>query len=70
MCCILVAGLPDSGKSTIAGFLSEQLRIPALSKDRIKELMYDTVGFRSREEKVRLGIASMNIILCIMWLRR
>lgn len=62
MYCILVAGIPASGKSTMAEFLAERLGIPALSKDKIKELMYDSIGFQSREEKVRLGIASMNIM--------
>lgn len=46
----------------MAEFLSGHLGLPAISKDRIKELMYDTVGFRSREEKVSLGVASMNIM--------
>ena len=36
--------------------------IPVISKDRIKEIMFDEIGFNSREEKVKLGIASMNII--------
>ena len=62
MYCILVTGIPASGKSTIAKYLSEYLRLPLISKDDMKELMYDAVGFRSREEKVGLGIASMNIM--------
>lgn len=60
--CILVTGIPAAGKSTMAEALAEYFSLPVLSKDRIKELLYDTVGFRSREEKVRLGIASMNIM--------
>lgn len=62
MYCILVTGIPASGKSTTAEFLSGYLGIPAISKDRIKECMYDDIGFHSREEKVKLGIASMNIM--------
>lgn len=62
MYCILVTGIPASGKSTMANYLSEQLSIPMLSKDKIKELMFDDIGFQSREEKVKLGIASMNIM--------
>ena len=48
MFCILVTGIPAAGKSTMAKFLGEQLQLPVLSKDGIKELLYDTVGFRSR----------------------
>ena len=62
MFCILVTGIPAAGKSTMAKFLGEQLQLPVLSKDSIKELLYDTVGFRSRAEKVRLGTAAMDIM--------
>ena len=62
MYCILVTGIPASGKSTMARFLAETFGLPVISKDRIKECMYDTIGFRSREEKVKLGTASMQIM--------
>ena len=62
MYCIRVTGIPASGKSTMARFLAEAFGLPVISKDRIKECMYDTIGFRSREEKVKLGIASMQIM--------
>ena len=62
MYCILVTGIPAAGKSTTAEALSEYFRLPVISKDKIKEYMYDGIGFRSREEKVKLGIASMDIM--------
>ncbi|MDO5403847.1 MAG: AAA family ATPase [Eubacteriales bacterium] len=62
MYCILITGIPAAGKSTLAKTLSEYFKIPVISKDSIKELMYDDIGFHSREEKVKLGIASMNIM--------
>lgn len=62
---ILVTGIPAAGKSTIAEVLSEKLGIPVVSKDTIKELLFDNVGFQSREEKVNLGIASMEIMYYI-----
>ena len=62
MYCILVTGIPASGKSTMARFLAEAFGLPVISKDRIKECLYDTIGFRSREEKVKLGTASMQIM--------
>ncbi len=62
MYCILVTGIPASGKSTMAALLAEHFGLPVISKDKIKELMYDDIGFQSREEKVKLGIASMNIM--------
>ena len=62
MYCILVAGIPAAGKSTIAEAIAEKLNLPVLSKDSIKELLFDTVGFQSRKEKAALGTASMEIM--------
>ena len=46
----------------MAKYLSEKLNIAMISKDAIKELLFDDVGFHSREEKVKLGTASANIM--------
>lgn len=62
MYCILVTGIPAAGKSSMAEAISERLKLPVISKDAVKELLFDTVGFQSREEKVNLGIASMKIM--------
>lgn len=62
MVCILVSGMPASGKSTMAAYLSRVLGMPMFSKDAIKERLYDSVGFRSRAEKVQLGVAAMHIL--------
>lgn len=61
--CILIAGLPATGKSAFANLLSRELGIPCLSKDGIKESLFDSLGFQSREEKVRLGEAAYRILL-------
>ena len=62
MRCILVAGFPAVGKSTLAAALSQELRVPMFSKDSIKEQLYDSVGFRSRQEKLALGVGAMEIL--------
>lgn len=62
MYCILVTGIPAAGKSTMAEAIAEQFKLPVISKDTIKEFLYDNVGFQSRQEKVNLGIASMEIM--------
>lgn len=62
MYCLLIGGLPASGKSTLARRLAEELGLPAFSKDDIKERLFDTVGFRSRAEKVALGEGAMEVM--------
>ena len=62
MYCILVTGIPAAGKSTIAEKLSKKFCLPWFSKDSIKEITFDEIGFQSRAEKVKLGVASMNIM--------
>ncbi|MCM1118425.1 MAG: ATP-binding protein [bacterium] len=59
---ILVTGIPAAGKSVLAERLSAELGLPWFSKDRIKEKLFDTIGFTSREEKVKLGIAATSIL--------
>ena len=46
----------------MAEVMSERLKLPVISKDTIKERLFDNVGFQSRAEKVKLGIASMEIM--------
>lgn len=46
----------------MAKFLSKKLKLPVISKDTIKELLFDYIGFQSREEKVLLGTTSMEIM--------
>ena len=72
MYCILVTGIPASGKSTLAAAIAGALHLPWISKDRIKELLFDRLGFRSREEKVRLGLAAMDAMYycCLLYTSR
>lgn len=59
MRCILIGGIPAAGKSYMACWLSKRLGLPMFSKDEIKELLYDSIGFQSREEKVALGVGAL-----------
>ena len=46
---ILVTGLPASGKSGFSAYAGEKLAMPVLEKDRYKEILFDDIGFASRE---------------------
>ena len=60
---ILMSGLPASGKSSFAEYAAKELSIPIIEKDEIKEFLFDTVGFRSHDEKTQLDIAASNIMM-------
>lgn len=61
---VLVSGAPGSGKSTLAGMLAESLQMNLISKDLIKETLWDVFDppGGDLEWSRRLGAAAMEII--------
>ncbi len=55
---VLVSGLPGSGKSTLAPLLAAELGLPVLSKDVIKEALWDALGPGDAVWARNLGIAA------------
>jgi predicted kinase len=62
---IIVAGPPAAGKTTLAGSLAPRLGIPLLSKDIIKETLFDSLGTGSLEWSQQLGGAAFNIMFAL-----
>lgn len=60
---IVLTGMPASGKSTAAKFLSEALCLPVLEKDAIKEALFDTLGFSCYAEKRKLDHVANAVLL-------
>lgn len=60
---IIIAGMPATGKSTVAGKLGKALGMPILEKDDIKEEMFDTIGYADLTQKRALDAAATNILL-------
>ena len=52
---IIITGDLAAGKSTLAAALSEQLQIPYLTKDALKEIACDIIGYQNREENSLLS---------------
>ena len=63
---ILVTGLPAAGKTTVSRALSEALTLPLLSKDTIKESLFDVLGVRDREWSLRLGAAANSVLWALL----
>jgi len=59
---IIVTGQPAAGKSTLAKWLGQRLDMPVLSKDGIKEILFEELGWRDREWSKRLGRASVEVM--------
>lgn len=62
---IIITGDLASGKSTLAFTLSNKIHITCLSKDKMKEILSDDIGFTNRAENVRLSHGAVNeMIYC------
>jgi predicted kinase len=59
---VVVTGMPASGKTTVARELAEQLELPLVTKDDIKELLYEALGVGDVEWSRRLGSAAYSLI--------
>jgi predicted kinase len=59
---ILVSGLPASGKTSLAEEIGKALALPIFNKDAIKELLFDTLGWSSRDWSKKLGAASTELL--------
>lgn len=63
---ILINGLPGVGKTTLQKRLAQDLNLPAMGKDTIKEFLFDELGVRDREWSRNIGIVAIDMlhILC------
>jgi predicted kinase len=59
---IVVSGPPASGKTTVARELGSRLSVPLLSKDEIKETLFDTVGYDEEGLVERLDAAALALL--------
>jgi predicted kinase len=62
MVVVVVTGIPASGKTTLATALSVQLGWPLISKDVVKEALFDALGTGDLEWSQRLGRAGHVVI--------
>src|SRR4051812_32383267 len=59
---IIVTGRPAAGKSTLARLLGKELRLPVVSKDRVREVLFDQLGWSDRPWAQLLGRASIDLM--------
>ena len=59
---VIVTGPPCTGKTTLARRLAADLGLPLMSKDTIKETLFEVLGVPDRAGSKRLGGASMELL--------
>jgi glucokinase len=63
---VLVNGIPGSGKSTLCAALGPELEFPVLSKDVVKESLFDSLGIVDRAWSQQIGRASAGVLWALV----
>ncbi|MDQ2902886.1 MAG: ATP-binding protein [Ktedonobacteraceae bacterium] len=59
---IIISGPPGAGKTTLGRYLAQELHLPFLNKDDIKELLFDNLGWSDRPWSRKLGMTSYELL--------
>lgn len=59
---MIVTGPPAAGKTTIARALATELGLPLLSRDALKEILFEELGWSDRAWSQRLGRATWPLL--------
>jgi predicted kinase len=59
---IIVTGRPAAGKTTLATWLAQELRLALVSKDSLREVLFDQLAWKDRAWTQALGRASVDLM--------
>lgn len=59
---IIISGPPCTGKTFLAKKIANQLRLPVITKDGIKESLFNDLGWSDRAWSRKLGMASFTLL--------
>lgn len=59
---VLITGHPATGKTTLAEYLAQELYLPLIAKDHIKETLFNTLGWSTAEWSRQISVATWNLL--------
>lgn len=59
---IIITGLPGTGKTTLGERLAQQYQLPFISKDALKNRMFDALGWSDKTWSLKVSAASHRIM--------
>jgi predicted kinase len=57
----MVTGLPAAGKSTLCNALAPRLQLPVIKSDTVKEALFDSIGYSTREWTEFLSTVAIDV---------
>ncbi|MFA6537345.1 MAG: AAA family ATPase [Patescibacteria group bacterium] len=59
---IIISGRSCTGKTTLGKKISTEFNLPFVSRDELKESLFDNLGWKDRDWSRKLGIASYSLL--------
>ena len=59
---VIITGRPCTGKTTLGRELARRTNLPFISRDDLKESLFDSLGWDDRDWSKKLGVASFHLL--------
>jgi predicted kinase len=63
---VVITGIPCTGKTTLGRRIAAEFSLPLVTKDGIKEVLFDSLGWKDRHRSRKFSLTSFDLILHIM----